>query len=97
MAMETIWFESALLDGGWARNVRLSVEAGVIAESLGRTLTPSPFMGSSVLAASVLKAAGSETQKAPSFGSSVLVPAASPAVRMMADQPLTTAAPAAPA
>ncbi|KAK0358511.1 hypothetical protein LTR94_035144, partial [Friedmanniomyces endolithicus] len=41
-----------------------AVEAGVIAESLGRTLTPSPFMGSSVLAATVLKTAGSETQKA---------------------------------
>ncbi|WP_313472417.1 acyl-CoA dehydrogenase [Brevundimonas sp.] len=41
-----------------------AVEAGVIAESLGRTLTPSPFMGSSVLAATVLKAAGSEAQKA---------------------------------
>ena len=40
-----------------------AVEAGVIAESLGRTLTPSPFMGSSVLAASVLKAAGSQAQK----------------------------------
>ncbi|GAA0779490.1 acyl-CoA dehydrogenase [Brevundimonas olei] len=40
-----------------------AVEAGVIAESLGRTLTPSPFMGSSVLAATVLKAAGSQTQK----------------------------------
>lgn len=40
-----------------------AVEAGVIAESLGRTLTPSPFMGSSVLAATVLKTAGSETQK----------------------------------
>lgn len=41
-----------------------AVEAGVVAESLGRTLTPSPFMGSSVLAATVLKAAGSEGQKA---------------------------------
>ncbi|MGO4410032.1 MULTISPECIES: acyl-CoA dehydrogenase family protein [unclassified Brevundimonas] len=41
-----------------------AVEAGVIAESLGRTLTPSPFMGSSVLAATVLKAAGSDAQKA---------------------------------
>ncbi len=40
-----------------------AVEAGVIAESLGRTLTPSPFMGSSVLAASVLKTAGSDVQK----------------------------------
>ena len=41
-----------------------AVEAGVIAESLGRTLTPSPLMGSSVLAATVLKAAGSDAQKA---------------------------------
>jgi len=41
-----------------------AVEAGVIAEGLGRTLTPSPFMGSSVLAATVLKTAGSEAQKA---------------------------------
>lgn len=41
-----------------------AVEAGVIAESLGRTLTPSPFIGSLVLAATVLKAAGSEAQKA---------------------------------
>lgn len=40
-----------------------AVEAGVIAESLGRTLTPSPFMGSSVLAATVLKTAESQTQK----------------------------------
>ena len=40
-----------------------AVEAGVIAESLGRTLTPSPFMSSSILAATVLKAAGSDAQK----------------------------------
>ncbi|PZU75897.1 MAG: acyl-CoA dehydrogenase [Brevundimonas sp.] len=41
-----------------------AVEAGVIAESLGRTLTPSPFMGSSILSAKVLTDAGSEAQKA---------------------------------
>lgn len=41
-----------------------AVEAGVIAESLGRTLTPSPFLGSAILSASVLKDAGSESQKA---------------------------------
>jgi alkylation response protein AidB-like acyl-CoA dehydrogenase len=41
-----------------------AVEAGVIAESLGRTLTPSPFLGSSVLAAKVLLEAGSEAQQA---------------------------------
>ena len=33
-----------------------AVEAGVVAEALGRTLTPSPFLSSGVLAASVLKA-----------------------------------------
>jgi len=39
-----------------------AVEAGVIAESLGRTLTPSPFFGSSVLSASALLH-GSEAQQ----------------------------------
>ena len=41
-----------------------AVEAGVIAESLGRTLTPSPFMGSAVLAAKVLTDGGSAAQQA---------------------------------
>lgn len=41
-----------------------AVEAGVIAEGLGRTLTPSPYMASAILSASVLRAAGSEAQKA---------------------------------
>ena len=40
------------------------VEAGVVAEALGRTLTPSPFLGTAVLAAKVLGDAGSEAQKA---------------------------------
>jgi acyl-CoA dehydrogenase len=40
-----------------------AVEAGVVAEALGRTLTPSPFLGSAVLAATVLKG-GSEEQQA---------------------------------
>ena len=40
-----------------------AVEAGVIAESLGRTLTPSPFMGSAVLSAKVLADGGAETQQ----------------------------------
>ncbi|MDY6925138.1 MAG: acyl-CoA dehydrogenase [Pseudomonadota bacterium] len=40
-----------------------AVEAGVVAEALGRTLTPSPFMGSGVLAATVLTG-GSEAQQA---------------------------------
>ncbi|MFN4040917.1 MAG: acyl-CoA dehydrogenase family protein [Brevundimonas sp.] len=39
-----------------------AVEAGVIAESLGRTLTPSPFFGSAVLSATVLKT-GDESQR----------------------------------
>jgi acyl-CoA dehydrogenase len=41
-----------------------AVEAGVIAESLGRTLTPSPFMGSGVLGARVLIDGGSVEQQA---------------------------------
>ena len=41
-----------------------AVEAGVIAESLGRTLTPSPFMGSAVLSARVLADGGSDAQQA---------------------------------
>ena len=40
-----------------------AVEAGVVAESLGRTLTPSPFMGSAVLSARVLVDGGSEAQQ----------------------------------
>ena len=41
-----------------------AVEAGVVAEALGRTLTPSPFMGSSVLSARVLIDGGSAEQQA---------------------------------
>jgi acyl-CoA dehydrogenase len=41
-----------------------AVEAGAIAESLGRTLTPSPFMGSAVLSARVLTDGGSAAQQA---------------------------------
>ena len=41
-----------------------AVEAGVVAEALGRTLTPSPFMGSGVLSARVLVDAGSAEQQA---------------------------------
>ncbi|MGA0545903.1 acyl-CoA dehydrogenase family protein [Brevundimonas sp. VNH65] len=40
------------------------VEAGVVAEALGRTLTPSPFLGTAVLAAKLLGDGGSEAQKA---------------------------------
>jgi alkylation response protein AidB-like acyl-CoA dehydrogenase len=41
-----------------------AVEAGVVAEALGRTLTPSPFFGSSVLAARILIDAASAEQQA---------------------------------
>jgi len=40
-----------------------AVEAGVIAESLGRTLTPSPYLGSSILSAKVLIEGGSQAQQ----------------------------------
>jgi len=41
-----------------------AVEAGVIAESLGRTLTPSPYLSSSILSAKVLIDGGSQVQQA---------------------------------
>ena len=41
-----------------------AVEAGVMAEALGRTLTPSPFLGSGVLSATVLKGGSAEQQAA---------------------------------
>ena len=40
------------------------VEAGIIAEQLGHTLTPSPFLSSAVLSASALARAGSTAQQA---------------------------------
>jgi alkylation response protein AidB-like acyl-CoA dehydrogenase len=39
------------------------VEAGVVMEELGRTLTPSPFLSTAILAASALARAGSDAQK----------------------------------
>jgi acyl-CoA dehydrogenase len=41
-----------------------AVEAGVVAEALGRTLTPSPFLGSGVLSATVLKGGSAAQQGA---------------------------------
>src|ERR1700710_2705412 len=40
------------------------VEAGVVMEEIGRTLMPSPFLSTAVLAASALPRGGSESQKA---------------------------------
>ncbi len=39
------------------------VEAGVVAEELGRTLTPSPFFSTAVLAATAIARAGTDKQK----------------------------------
>jgi alkylation response protein AidB-like acyl-CoA dehydrogenase len=39
------------------------VGAGIVAEAMGKTLSASPFMASSVVAASVIKTAGSDAQK----------------------------------
>src|SRR6202165_537998 len=39
------------------------VEAGVVMEEIGRTLMPSPFLGTAVLAASALSRGGSDAQK----------------------------------
>ncbi|MCA1456876.1 acyl-CoA dehydrogenase family protein [Bradyrhizobium sp. BRP22] len=41
-----------------------AVEAGIVMEEIGRTLMPSPFLATSVLAASALLRGGSEAQKA---------------------------------
>ena len=40
------------------------VEAGVVMEEIGRTLMPSPFLATAVLAASALSRGGSDAQKA---------------------------------
>src|SRR3982074_142876 len=39
------------------------VEAGVVMEEIGRTLMPSPFLSTAVLAASAISRGGSEAQK----------------------------------
>src|SRR5258707_4500867 len=39
------------------------VEAGVVMEELGRTLTPSPFLSTAVLAATAIARAGTDKQK----------------------------------
>ncbi len=39
------------------------VEAGIVMEELGRTLTPSPFLSTALLAATALARAGNEAQK----------------------------------
>lgn len=40
------------------------VGAGIVAEAMGRSLSASPFLASSIVAASVIQAAGSDAQKA---------------------------------
>ncbi|RZJ97057.1 MAG: acyl-CoA dehydrogenase [Brevundimonas sp.] len=56
-------FAGVLIDEAHGGSGLGAVEAGVIAESLGRMLTPSPFFGSAVLGATLLKG-GSEDQQA---------------------------------
>lgn len=57
-------FAGVLIDEAHGGSALGAVEAGVVAEALGRTLTPSPFMGSAVLAATVLKSGSAEQQAA---------------------------------
>lgn len=56
-------FSGVLIPEGQGGSGLGAVEAGVVAEALGRTLTPSPFLSSAVLSATALKA-GSEEQQA---------------------------------
>jgi len=44
------------------------VEAGVVMEEIGRTLTPSPFLSTALLCAGTIARAGSETQKQEHLG-----------------------------
>src|SRR5947209_19365376 len=44
------------------------VEAGVVMEEIGRTLMPSPFLATAVLAASALSRGGSAAQKSEQIG-----------------------------
>ena len=49
--------------GGFRRLWLGCVEAGVVMEEIGRTLMPSPFLSTAVLAVSALARGGSEAQK----------------------------------
>lgn len=55
-------FAGILIDEAHGGSGLGAVEAGVVAESLGRTLTPSPFLSTGVLAASILAGASQAHQ-----------------------------------
>ncbi|WP_316214179.1 acyl-CoA dehydrogenase family protein [Bradyrhizobium sp. SZCCHNR2032] len=57
-------FAGLLVPEGHGGSGLNAVEAGVVMEEIGRTLMPSPFLSTAVLAASALTRAGSAAQKA---------------------------------
>ncbi|MCP1829521.1 alkylation response protein AidB-like acyl-CoA dehydrogenase [Bradyrhizobium sp. USDA 4532] len=57
-------FSGLLVPDQFGGNGLGCVEAGIVMEEIGRTLMPSPFLATSVLAASALSRGGSEAQKA---------------------------------
>ncbi len=74
--MSEMGFAGLLVDEDHGGTAFGYVGAGIVAEAMGHTLSPSPFMASSIVAASVVAAAGSEAQKAellPAIASGELV------------------------
>src|ERR1700759_1697579 len=57
-------FAGLLVDEEFGGSALGCVEAGVVMEEIGRTLMPSPFLSTAVLAASALSRGGSAAQKA---------------------------------
>ena len=55
-------FTGILVDEGYGGLGMGHVEAGIVLEEIGRNLTPSPFLTSSVLAATALKAGGDDVR-----------------------------------
>src|SRR3954466_3647701 len=56
-------FSGLLVPEGFGGSGLGCVEAGVVMEEIGRTLMPSPFLSTAVLAASALSRGGSDAQK----------------------------------
>ncbi|MBN8990003.1 MAG: acyl-CoA dehydrogenase family protein [Rhizobiales bacterium] len=63
-AFAEMGFSGLLVPENFGGSALGAVEAGVVMEEIGRTLMPSPFLSTAVLAASALTRGGSEAQKA---------------------------------
>ncbi|MBR1193099.1 acyl-CoA dehydrogenase family protein [Bradyrhizobium sp. AUGA SZCCT0160] len=63
-AFAEMGFSGLLVPENFGGSALGAVEAGVVMEEIGRTLMPSPFLSTAVLAASALTRGGSDAQKA---------------------------------